>query len=57
VLTLPMPNLDEIRAKEEAERQKNAAKQAAYVYDPAAAKAKRTKHGPGGQQEGLWTNQ
>ena len=57
VPTLPMPNLDEIRAKEEAERHKQAAKAAAYVYDPMANKAKRAKRGPGGGQEGLWTSQ
>lgn len=50
---LPMPNLQELVAQEEAERQKQSAKAAAYVYDPMANRAKRAKRGPGGQ-EGLW---
>lgn len=53
VPTLPMPNLDEIRRKEEQERQTKAEQAAAFVYRPAS---KRAKKGPGGP-EGLWSQQ
>lgn len=49
---LPMPNLEDLLAKEEAERQRKAAQQAQQVviHQP----VKRAKRGPGGTQEGLW---
>lgn len=50
VPTLPMPNLEEIRRKEEQERQAKAEQAAAYVYRPAS---KRSKKGPNGK-EGAW---
>ncbi|MBV9082697.1 MAG: type IV secretion system DNA-binding domain-containing protein [Acidobacteriaceae bacterium] len=43
VPTLPMPNLDELRRKEEQERQSKAEQAAAFVYRPAS---KRAKKGP-----------
>jgi type IV secretory pathway TraG/TraD family ATPase VirD4 len=55
VPTLPMPNLEEIRRKEELERQAKAEQAAAYVYHP-QQETRRQKRGPAGQ-EGTWQRQ
>lgn len=54
VAILPMPNLDQIRAREEAERERKAEQAAAYVYRPGS----KPKRGPNGssKQEGLWNS-
>jgi hypothetical protein len=52
VPTLPMPNLEEIRRKEEQERQAKAEQAAAYVYRP-QQETRRQKRGPTGP-EGTW---